>query len=89
MEEEQQAKPEARCPLVASLTVFDLHQSGDANTKVEDEKVMNECKKASDDEDMSKGALVDWLVCSDDRESREVLATVKLDLNSVFASYVC
>ncbi|GKC62669.1 hypothetical protein Tco_1095267 [Tanacetum coccineum] len=86
---EQQAKPKASCPPVVSLTVFDLHQSGNADTKVMEEKVMNECKKASDDEDTSKGPLVDWHVCSDDMKSREVLATVKLDLNSVFASYVC
>ncbi|GJT46368.1 nuclear RNA polymerase D1B [Tanacetum coccineum] len=66
-----------------------LHQSGNADTKVEEEKVMNECKKASDDEDTSKGALVDWPVRSDDMKSREVLDTVKLDLNNVFASYVC
>ncbi|GKE61979.1 hypothetical protein Tco_1512346, partial [Tanacetum coccineum] len=59
-------KTEASCPPVASLRVFDLRQSGDADTKVMEEKVMNECKKASDDEDTSKGPLVDWHVCSDD-----------------------
>nr|GEY92580.1 hypothetical protein [Tanacetum cinerariifolium] len=82
-QEEQQAKPEASCPPVASSTVSDLRQSGDTDTKVEEEKVVNECKKASEDEDTSKRALVDRPVCSDDTKSREVLATVKLEPNSV------
>ncbi|GKD86088.1 hypothetical protein Tco_1357242, partial [Tanacetum coccineum] len=81
--EEQQEKPEASWPPVASLTVSDLRQSGDADTKVEEEKVVNECKKASVDEDTSKRALVDRPVCSDAMKSREVLATVKLEPNSV------
>ncbi|GJS74302.1 hypothetical protein Tco_0707143 [Tanacetum coccineum] len=42
IEEEQQEKPEASWPPVASLTVSDLLQSGDADTKVEEEKVVNE-----------------------------------------------
>ncbi|GJU10409.1 transposase, MuDR, MULE transposase domain protein [Tanacetum coccineum] len=52
-------------------------------TKVEEEKVVNECKKASVDEDTSKRALVDRPVCSDAMKSREVLATVKLEPNGV------
>ncbi|GKF42526.1 hypothetical protein Tco_0125868, partial [Tanacetum coccineum] len=60
-----------------------LRQSGDADTKVEEEKVVNECKKASVDEDTSKRALVDRPVCSDAMKSREVLAIVKLEPNSV------
>ncbi|GJS48124.1 hypothetical protein Tco_0598245 [Tanacetum coccineum] len=43
--------PEASCLHVASFIVSDLRQSGDANTKVEEEKDMNECKKASHDEE--------------------------------------
>ncbi|GKC99161.1 hypothetical protein Tco_1169436, partial [Tanacetum coccineum] len=82
-QEEQQAKPEASCPPVASLTVPDLRQSGDTDAKVEEEKAMSECKKASEDEDMSTRALVDPPVCSDDTKSGEVLATVKLEPNSV------
>ncbi|GKD82683.1 hypothetical protein Tco_1349522, partial [Tanacetum coccineum] len=82
-EEEQQAKLEASCLPVASLTVSDLRQSGDTDAKLEEEKVVNECKKASEDEDTSKRALVDLPVCSDDTKSREVLATVKLEPNSV------
>ncbi|GJT21112.1 PDR ABC-type transporter family protein [Tanacetum coccineum] len=77
------AKPEASWPPVASLTVFNLRQSGDADTKVEKEKVVNECKKTSEDEDTSKRALVDRHVCSDAMKSREALATVKLEPNSV------
>ncbi|PWA94814.1 hypothetical protein CTI12_AA055800 [Artemisia annua] len=54
--QEEQAKPEASCPPVASLTVSDLRQSGDTDSKVEEEKVVNECEKASEDEDTSKRA---------------------------------
>ncbi|GKD15492.1 hypothetical protein Tco_1199899 [Tanacetum coccineum] len=64
-------------------TFFDLHQSGDVDTKVKEEKVVNECKKASEDEDTSKRALVDWPVCNDVMKSLEVLAIVKLESNSV------
>ncbi|GKD05205.1 hypothetical protein Tco_1180179 [Tanacetum coccineum] len=52
-------------------------------TKVEKEKVVNECKKASVDKDTSKRALIDRPVCSDAMKSREVLANVKLEPNSV------
>ncbi|GJR63466.1 hypothetical protein Tco_1505628 [Tanacetum coccineum] len=79
----QQVKPEASCPPVAYLTVPDLRQSGHMNAKVEEEKAMNECKKASEDEDMSTRALLDRPVCSDDTKSGEVLATVKLEPNNV------
>lgn len=81
--QEEPAKPEASCPPVASLTVSDLRQSGDTGSKVEEEKVVNEREKASEDEDTSKKALVDRPASSNDTESREVLATVKLEPNSV------
>ncbi|GJX34675.1 hypothetical protein Tco_0246232 [Tanacetum coccineum] len=53
------------------------------HTKVKEEKVVNECKKESEDKDTSKRALVDRPVWSDVMKSLEVLAIVKLEPNSV------
>ncbi|PWA96343.1 hypothetical protein CTI12_AA041070 [Artemisia annua] len=81
--QEEQAKPESSCPPAASLTVSDLCQSGDTDSKVEEEKVVNECEKASEDEDTGKRGLVDRPASSNDTKSGEILATVKLEPNGV------
>ncbi|GJT38040.1 hypothetical protein Tco_0937905 [Tanacetum coccineum] len=78
------------CLHVASFTVSDLRQSGDVNTKVEEEKFMNECKKSSPEEEKDRafrkvqGGDQRLINEQGDIKNKDILGDKEYDLESNF-----
>lgn len=62
--QEVHPKPDASCPPSTSLTVADSPQSGSTDSKLDEKKFVESCKKARENENNSDTSLLDRVACN-------------------------